>query len=131
MLLTLPVLLWVLSLHHEAALLSDMVRCWRFVCAVAEARVLWNSQDSSTTQGKPEEALRLIDRALAIDEKVLGPDHPYVAGDLNTKAELLRQMVSCCRFVRAVEDVEHTGCTVELIKLLHHAGQAGRSHGTA
>ena len=50
---------------------------------------------SATAQGKIEEALQLYDRALAIDEKVLGPDHPDVAGDLNNKAELLRQMVSC------------------------------------
>ena len=49
-----------------------------------------------TAQGKLEEALQLYDRALAIDEKVLGPDHPDVARDLNNKAGLLRQMVGCC-----------------------------------
>ena len=50
---------------------------------------------SATAQGKLEEALPLYDRALAIDEKVLGPDHPDVAGDLNNKAALLSDMVSC------------------------------------
>ena len=50
---------------------------------------------SATSQGKLEEALQLYDRALAIDEKVLGPDHPDVAGDLNNKALLLSDMVSC------------------------------------
>ena len=48
---------------------------------------------SATAQGKLEEALLLYDRALAIDEKVLGPDHPDVAGDLNNKAMLLWTMV--------------------------------------
>ena len=50
---------------------------------------------SATAQGKLEEALPLYDRALAIDEKVLGPDHPDVAMDLNNKAALLSDMVSC------------------------------------
>ena len=59
---------------------------------------------SATAQGKLEEALPLYDRALAIDEKVLGPDHPDVAIALNVKALLLKQMVSCGRFVRAVKD---------------------------
>ena len=71
---------------------------------------------SATSQGKLEEALQLYDRALAIDEKVLGPDHPDVAGDLNNKALLLSDMVSCGRFVRAVE-------VVELTKLVYRAGQ--------
>ena len=56
---------------------------------------MWNSQDSSTAQGKLEEALPLYKRSRAIDEKVYGPDHPEVATDLNNEAELLREMVSC------------------------------------
>ena len=56
---------------------------------------MWNSQDSSTAQGKLEEALALYKRSRAIDEKVYGPDHPEVATDLNNEAELLREMVSC------------------------------------
>ena len=63
--------------------------------AVGDASVQWNSQNSSTAQGKLEEALPLIDRALAIREKVLSPDHPEVAIALNTKAALLQSMVSC------------------------------------
>ena len=53
------------------------------------------SPTTQGAQGKLEEALPLYDRALAIDEKVLGPDHPDVAGDLNNKAMLLEDMVSC------------------------------------
>ena len=56
---------------------------------------MWNSQDSSTEQGKLEEALPLYKRSRAIDEKVYGPDHPEVATDLNNEALLLQDMVSC------------------------------------
>ena len=55
----------------------------------------WNSQNSSTAQGKFEEALALYKRSRAIDEKVYGPDHPEVATDLNNEAVLLQKMVSC------------------------------------
>ena len=44
----------------------------------------------------------LYDRALAIDEKALGPDHPDVAGDLNNKAALLKAMVRCCVLLSVV-----------------------------
>ena len=54
---------------------------------------MWNSQDSSTAQGKLEEALPLCKRSRAIDEKVYGPDHPEVATDLNNEALLLWTMV--------------------------------------
>lgn len=37
-------------------------------------------------QGKYNEADELYQRALAIDEKVLGPEHPDVATDLNNRA---------------------------------------------
>ena len=57
--------------------------------------MLWNSQNSSTAQGKLEEALALYKRSRAIDEKVYGPDHPQVATDLNNEAALLQSMVSC------------------------------------
>jgi hypothetical protein len=39
---------------------------------------------------RPKEAEPLYRRALAIDERSLGPDHPNVATDLNNLAELLR-----------------------------------------
>ena len=84
-----------MSIHHKAGLLSDMVSCGRFVRAVEDASVLWNSQNFSTAQGKFEEALVLYKRSRAIDEKVYGPDHPEVATDLNNEAVLLKQMVSC------------------------------------
>ena len=57
--------------------------------------VLWNSQDSSTAQGKLEEAAPLYKRSRAIRETVLGPDHPDVAESLNNEALLLKQMVGC------------------------------------
>ena len=47
----------------------------------------------STTQGKLEEALPLYDRALAIDEKVLGD----VAGDLNNKGRHGKLLRILCR----------------------------------
>ena len=85
----------LLTLHHKAALLSDMVSCGRFVRAVEDASVLWNSQNSSTAQGKLEEAAPLYKRSRAIREKVFGPDHPSVAESLNNEALLLMDMVSC------------------------------------
>jgi tetratricopeptide (TPR) repeat protein len=42
------------------------------------------------SQGKYEDALPLYQRALAIREKALGPDHPKTATSLNNMAELLR-----------------------------------------
>jgi len=41
-------------------------------------------------QGKYSEAEPLCQRALAIDEKALGPNHPNVATNLNNLAELYR-----------------------------------------
>ena len=60
--------------------------------AVEDLSVLWNSQNSSTAQGKHEEALPLYQRSRAIDEKVYGPDHPEVATNLNNEPVLLKQM---------------------------------------
>ena len=39
---------------------------------------------------QPEEAEALLRRALAIDERILGPDHPAVARDLVNLAVLLQ-----------------------------------------
>ena len=64
--------------------------------AVEDASVQWNSQNSSTAQGKHKEALPLYQRSRAIREKVYGPDHPAVATALNNEAMLLEAMVSCC-----------------------------------
>jgi len=47
----------------------------------------------STSQGKYNEAEPLYRRAIAIDEKALGPDHPGLATDLNKLAELLEDQV--------------------------------------
>ena len=57
--------------------------------------VPWNSQDSSTAQGKLEECIPLRKRCIEIGEKSLGPDHPDLAVWLNNQADLLRGMVSC------------------------------------
>ena len=50
--------------------------------------------NSSTAQGKHEEALPLYQHSRAIREKVFGPDHPSVAESLNNEAVLLSDMVS-------------------------------------
>ena len=63
--------------------------------AVEDGGVLWNSQNSSTAQGKLDEALPLFKQSRAIREKVFGPDHPSVAESLNNEALLLKQMVGC------------------------------------
>ena len=42
-------------------------------------------------QGKLAEAEPLSRRAIAIDEKAYGPDHPEVATDLNNLAHLLQR----------------------------------------
>ena len=43
------------------------------------------------TQGKLDEAKPFYDRAIAILEKALGPDHPHVAAALNNLAGLLKK----------------------------------------
>ena len=48
-------------------------------------------------QGKYEEAERQSRRALAIDEKVCGLDHPKVAADLGNLAQLLKAQVRAFR----------------------------------
>ena len=45
-------------------------------------------------QGKYDEAKPLYERAIAIGEKTLGPDHPNVATLLNNLAGLLSSQVS-------------------------------------
>ena len=64
--------------------------------AVVDASVQWNSQNSSTAQGKYEEASSLYKRSRAIREKVFGPDHTSVAESLNNEAGLLCAMVGRC-----------------------------------
>ncbi|CAN0239285.1 unnamed protein product, partial [Laminaria digitata] len=44
-------------------------------------------------QGKYDEAEALVKRALAIDEKVFGRDHPNIASHLNTWAGVLKKQV--------------------------------------
>lgn len=44
-------------------------------------------------QGKYEDANPLYERAAAINEAVLGPEHPIVATDLNNRAGLLKEQV--------------------------------------
>ena len=48
-------------------------------------------------QGKLDEAVAPIERAIAIYEKSLGSDHPHVATGLNNLAELLRVSGSTTR----------------------------------
>ena len=43
-------------------------------------------------QGKHAQAELLFRRAIAIDEKALGPEHPHVAIGLENYADLLRKM---------------------------------------
>lgn len=47
-----------------------------------------------TVQGKYAEAEPLYRRALAIQEKTLGPEHPKVAASLNNLAGVLRSQVT-------------------------------------
>ena len=57
-------------------------------------------------QAMLEQAGELHDRAVKLAEKLFGPESEKMGTSLNNKAELLRQMVSCCcGFVRAVEHV--------------------------
>jgi len=55
-----------------------------------DATVLNNVALSLADSGDLASAEPVYRRALAIDEKTLGPDHPHVARDLNNLAELLR-----------------------------------------
>lgn len=55
-------------------------------------------------QGKPDKAGPLLKRALDIQEKVLGPEHPAVAAFLNNMAGFLDGQVS--------KDHQHRSLTV-------------------
>lgn len=48
---------------------------------------------TNVSQGKYSEAKRLVERSLAIDEKVYGPDHPEVSADLTNLAAVLATQV--------------------------------------
>ena len=52
---------------------------------------------STVFQGKYDEAEPLYERSQAIDEKVLGPEHPDVAQSLNNRAVLLQNQVRAVR----------------------------------
>jgi tetratricopeptide (TPR) repeat protein len=57
-----------------------------------EALSLFNQADALVAQARFDDAIPLFQRALEIDEKVLGPDHPDVAPVLEHYAVPLRQM---------------------------------------
>ena len=63
-------------------------------------------------QGKYDEAEPLYVRAMAIDEKVYGPDHPEVATDLNNRAGLLS---ICSSAVRAIGNNLHLPSRASLV----------------
>ena len=48
--------------------------------------------DVPLVKGKYEDADLLYQRAVAIEEKVYGPDHPEVASTLNARSSLLEQI---------------------------------------
>jgi tetratricopeptide (TPR) repeat protein len=53
-----------------------------------EAEALYKQSEKLSEQGRYSEAIPLAQRALAIREKSLGPDHPDVATSLNNLALL-------------------------------------------
>lgn len=52
---------------------------------------------SAEFQGKYAEAERLYERCQAIEEKVLGPEHPSLATTLHNRASLLKAQVRAIR----------------------------------
>jgi tetratricopeptide (TPR) repeat protein len=67
--------------------------------ALGQSSTIWDTADVAAlnqqatqlyNQGRYSEAIPLAQRALAIQEKALGPDHPDVALSLNNLAELYR-----------------------------------------
>src|SRR5256712_11563527 len=57
---------------------------------LAEARRLNQEATAIRSSGKFSEAVPLVQRALAIQEKILGPEHPDVAASLDNLAGLYR-----------------------------------------
>jgi tetratricopeptide (TPR) repeat protein len=57
-----------------------------------EARALNQKAIELYQAGRYQEAIPLLQRALAIREKALGPEHPETATSLNNLAELYRAM---------------------------------------
>src|SRR5260370_7967763 len=57
---------------------------------LAEAQRLNGQVLQYYATGRYQQAIPLAQRALAIREKALGPEHPYTAGSLNNLAELYR-----------------------------------------
>ena len=60
---------------------------------MSHATALTRKTHLVAAQGDYEGAKPLYERSLAIREKVLGPDHPDVAGSLNNLAMLLYNQV--------------------------------------
>ncbi len=92
--------------HNEAGLKAYAIGNYsegekHFVAAVREAEKfppgdhrlqysLSHLVEVYRVQGKYSEARPIIQRVLAIDEKILGPDHPNVGASLNSVAENFR-----------------------------------------
>jgi tetratricopeptide (TPR) repeat protein len=56
-------------------------------------------------KGDPEKAVSFTERALAIDEKTLGPDHPSVARDLNNLAQYQQSPAKAEKYWRRVVEI--------------------------
>ena len=68
---------------------------WSFICLCtgSASSSLCSSHRSFVRQGKLEEAGLLLARAIAIQERALGPDHPSLASTLDDRATLLSAQV--------------------------------------
>jgi hypothetical protein len=68
------------------------------------------------TTDRPKEAEPLLRRALGIDEKVYGPDHPEVAIDLSSLAHLLlksNRLEDAALLAKRCVDISHASLGAE------------------
>jgi tetratricopeptide (TPR) repeat protein len=84
---------WAVLLPHVLAATSHADRASRAAGLAAMADASWLLDRAGTylqVQAQLTDARALLERALAIDEAVYGPDHPEVAAALNSLAQILR-----------------------------------------
>ena len=82
------------GLNNLCALLEGRVLCSTVRCIIEVSSLSLTCLCVSTAaQGKYDEAEPLCKRALAIDEKALGAEHPRVAARLNNLGSLLQGRV--------------------------------------
>jgi tetratricopeptide (TPR) repeat protein len=68
------------------------LRFLRFRRAIEQAEILNQQATKLFKEGRYAEAISIAEKVLAITEKALGPEHPFVAQTLNNLAALYKAL---------------------------------------